>query len=395
MRQLLHCHLLLIRANLGDAKIFSNSPIRTLYALLLSIALSCSAWAREVDNYLAWGVDIEDSGPQLDQYMRQRMADALKVVNEDKSIYVVEGKPPQGRNEKVQEKYFSCTLSAVKLMRAAFFNPTYQQIESYLDNDPAIDRYPRRPGSRDPALRSSQGELPADGYMSNREYLNTSIIGTSPFNVPLSRVVNVHGIYTGADKFGHFTSFGPRYLMKFRNQVLDGASFDEAFQGVLEFGYRSERNIVGMTFTGVFSRGDLEANYQGMEFIYSLCQSTSPVRLHFNGQYWELLNLDRFTMKTWVNPEWDESYNTSIYSEAKWRKHVTPGFERGNYCQQLASPWVQAQKHRYAQYVDTSLNQQLEDQWLPLHFPDFDPREHSLDYFCAAQPQGAPIARAP
>jgi hypothetical protein len=360
---------------------YKDNRLPRSYLLLLTL-FSCICWSREVDNYMAWGIDLEDMGPVVDQYIRENLSQGLAVVNSGKFSHVATGKPPRERESVVREKYFSCSLTAHNMMRAAFFSPTYQKIESYLDNAPGVDRYPRRPTSKNSEYRRTNQQLPEHGYMTDMEYLRESTIGSSPFYVPLSRVVNVYGVYTGADKFGHFTSFGPRYLMKFRNMVLNGASFDDAFEGVLAFGYRSERNIVGMTFTGVFSRGDLEANYQGLEFIVSLCKESSDVRLHFNGVHWELLNLESFTIEPYVNPDWDESHNNSIYSQSKWRKYVKPGFERGRYCEKLESPWVVAQRSRYAEFTDVSVNQQLEDQWLPRHFPDFDPKDHSLQHYC-------------
>lgn len=354
-----------------------------LFLLWAALCLSTSTLqAREVDHYMAWGVYLEDMGPVVDQYMRENLAAGLDTVNQTKyrSIPNTAGVGP--RKKVIPEKFFSCTYIAPEIMRAAFFSPTYQKIEKFLDSAEGIDRFPRRPEKGSIERRQSRGEMPSDGYMTNMEYLRASIIGSSPFYVPLSRVINLHGIYTGADKLGHFTSFGARYLTKFRDLVFSGMSYEEAFMRVLELGYKSERSVVGMTFTGVFSRGDLEANFQGMVFAVSLCRPESEIRLHFDGQNWQLLNLDNFTIKPYVNPDWDESYNTSIYSDGKWRKHVTPKFESNRYCDNLASAWFLAQREFYQEFEDTSLNQQLEDNWLPLHFPGFDPIDHSLEHYC-------------
>ena len=87
-----------------------------------------------------------------------------------------------------------------------------------------IDIYPRRPSTKDDEERIRLRETPEDGYMTNREYIRGSIVGSSPFNVPMSRIANVYGIHTGADKFGHFTSFGRRYLKQFVKLVEKGAS---------------------------------------------------------------------------------------------------------------------------------------------------------------------------
>ena len=351
-------------------------------SLLLCAGLALPLQAREVDQYMAWGVEIEDIGPAIDRYMRAQMAEGLAAVNDAKFRSMPAGGAASGRKKVIPEKFFSCFNTAAQVMRAAFYSPTYQKIEKYADHDEELDRFPRRPDSRKREERAALGQLPADGYMTDMEYLRISKIGSSPFYVPLSRIVNVHGVYMGADKLGHFTSFGARYMIKFRDLVLSGVDFDEAFMRVLELGYQSERSVVGMTFTGVFSRGDLEANFQGMRFAASLCRDESEIRLAFDGQNWQILNLERFSIEPYVNPGWDESYNTSIFSDRKWSRHVQPTFESEDYCAKLETPWFEAQRTRYNEFVDTSLNQQLEDRWLPVHFPDFDPIEHSLEHFC-------------
>ena len=45
--------------------------------LITALLIMQSATAREVDNYLAWGVDLDDSAPQIDRYMREKLAAAI------------------------------------------------------------------------------------------------------------------------------------------------------------------------------------------------------------------------------------------------------------------------------------------------------------------------------
>lgn len=367
--------------------------IAVIITCLMLTLLSTRVAGREVDHYMAWGVDLEDMGPVVDQYIREHLAQGLEQVNRNKYQRIIAGKRSQYQKTFIPEKYFSCTNIATQVMNAAFYAPTYQKIEAFLDSGEGIDRYPRRPTSTDKRERRQLSQLPEHGYMTNMEYLRNSMIGSSPFFVPLSRVVNVHGIYSGADKFGHFTSFGARYLKQFRNLVLSGQGYEDAFLRVLEIGYRSERSVVGMTFTGVFSRGDLEANFQGMRFAASLCKDESPVRLTFDGQRWRIKNLEHFTIEPYVNPGWDESYNTSIFSAAKWRKYVTPVFDQRDQCQSLHSTWLKEQRSEYLYFTDTSINQQLEDRWLPRYFPGFNPAEHSLEYYCG-MPEYYPVQDA-
>jgi hypothetical protein len=265
--------------------------------LVLCLFTTISPQAREVDNYIAWGVDIRDSGPQIDDYMQVQMKNALQQINNNKFTGIPAGKMSHERKQVLSEGYDSCYSVAHDMIKRAFYNPTYQKIEKYLENTQAIDIYPRRPSTKNQQLRIERGETPASGYMTNKEYRITSIVETSPMNTPLSRVVNVYGIYTGADKFGHFTSFGVRYLQNFNAFLDHGISPEEAFHKVMDIGYQSENGVVGMYFTRVFSRGDLEANFQGMLFAWSLCQDSSEVRLRYDGEQWQLAKLAEFTVK--------------------------------------------------------------------------------------------------
>lgn len=356
--------------------------------LLLCLLTTLGAQAREVDNYMAWGVDIRDSGAQIDDYMRMQLKQALQQVNDDKFTGIPTGKMPHDRKQVLSEGYDSCYSVTHDMIRHAFYSPTYQKIEKYLENYTVIEIYPRRPSTKDQSLRVERGETPANGYMTNKEYRKTSIVETSPMNTPLSRIVNVYGIYTGADKFGHFTSFGVRYLRNFHEFLDDGISPEVAFQKVMDIGYQSENGVVGMYFTRVFSRGDLEANFQGMMFAWSLCQDSSEVRLRYDGEQWQLENLSKFTVQAYVNPNWDESFNTSLYSDRKWREQVVPTFIERKDCDKLRSAWVRKQREFYLRIERENRNTLHAISWVPENFEHHSGESHSLDVFCGQEPAG-------
>ena len=333
-----------------------------LRTLMISLCLTAAigAQAREVDQYLAWQVDLADSGPVIDAYMRQKILAAIELEK------VAERELGEAETaEDVIEWYLSCYGTAVRLMKEAFYSPTYQKIEEFVDlGGEGLDIYPRRPSTEDEEERQRLGETIENGYMTNKEYIDSSIVGSSPFNVPMSRVVNAYGVYTGADKFGHFTSFGRKYFKKFISLLERGKSREEAFNEVMERGYASEESVVGMMFTNVFSKGDLEANYQGMLFVFSLCREESAVRLVYDdeAEAWDIRNVDQFTIKDYVNPNWDESYNNSIFSDDTWIENVVPTFEARNECAKLDSPWVQEQRAFYGTFPDDSLNIEYGDE---------------------------------
>jgi hypothetical protein len=363
-------------------------------SLLVSLVLALSPGldAREVDNHMAWGVDLEDAGPAIDEYMRAKMREAIETDT------VAERElPPEDADtyEEVFEWYASCYGTVERLLKDAYYSPTYQKIEEYIDAGDGLDIYPRRPDTKDDDERARLGQTPDNGYMTNREYIEASIVGSSPFNVPMSRIVNVYGVYTGADKFGHFTSFGRRYLKQFVKLLEDGVPPEEAFDQVMEDGYSSEESVVGMMFTNVFSRGDLEANFQGMRFAWSLCRSESAVRLTFDGAAWGVENLDAFTIRNYVNPNWDESYHNSIFSEDTWEENVTHTFAARDQCAALDTPWLSRQRAHYATLDDESTNTRYGDTWIPENFEGMSAADHSLERYCESERLAALAPMAP
>ena len=353
---------------------------RAKWWFLALILVSQATWAREVDNYMAWGVDLEDAGPRIDAYMRERLGEAIKL-DKVSSKELPDEIDPQSNAEQV-DWYLSCAGTVERLMREAFYRPTYQLIEEFVDEGAGIDIYPRRPSTEDWEERVRLGETPDNGYMSNDEYIDYSIVRSSPLNVPMARIANMHGVYSGSDKLGHFTSWGIRYLKKYVKLREKGQSREQAFYEVMEKGYKSEESVVGMMFTGVFSRGDLEANYQGMRFARSLCLPDAEIRLEYKGDAWELLNLDKLTMAAWINPNWDESYHNSIFSDKKWNEDVTQVFEQRQVCDLLETDWVQNQRNRYNQMTSESYSISYGETWIPENFEGKDVASHSLDHYC-------------
>lgn len=352
---------------------------------LLCLVFALDAGAREVDNYLAWGVDMEDAGPQLDEYMRIQLRASLARLNSKQYQRGPAMKPATGKGRTRRFRKRSCVHTAHNLMQGAFYYPTYQKIEQYLEEEPGIDRYPRRPRSTKSLERIADGEIASSGYMNNREYRKASIVKTSPFNVPLSRIVNVYGIYSGTDKFGHFTSFGARYQKKYTELLESGMDKETAFNQVMDSSYQSENGLVGMYFTKVFSRGDLEANFQGMLFVWRLCQQDADVRLRRGDDGWELQNLQSFSMQDYINPDWDESFNSSLFSKGKWRKHVVPTFIARADCEKLASEWVRKQRTFYGSFAAESLSTSHGENWMPRNLADRQPDENSLQVFCGQE----------
>jgi len=97
-----------------------------------------------------------------------------------------------------------------------------------------------------------------------------------------------------------------------------------------------------MGASGVLSIADLEANHQGMLYLWQLCDAEEPL-LERTAEGWR--QREPFDFADWVTPEWDESWQTSIFTERRWNR-VRPIL--ADYCPLLDSPSVRARRVDYA-----------------------------------------------
>jgi hypothetical protein len=89
--------------------------------------------------------------------------------------------------------------------------------------------------------------------------------------------------------------------------------------------------------------------------------------------------------KTYVNPDWDESFNTSLYSDEKWTQQVVPTFIERKDCDKLSSAWVQKQREFYHRIERENRNTLHAKSWVPENFRHRSGESHSLDAFCEQQ----------
>ena len=247
--------------------------------IILTVLFSLKLPAVETDQYMTWGIELNDSA---------------KVVNE----YILNGLRNRLKLSKIQ-KQKTC-FQVIKKSAKIFRRPFVQLIESWAEHNPEIDVYP---------ARNFEGR-----------YRGLSIYRKNvfPFIMPLSSTININGVYFGTDKLGHFISFGVRYMSMYQKYIKRGLSHDQAIRKLVKFGINSEIYLVGTLATGVVSFADMEANFQGFLFFSSLCSQNSE--FHYeqdkNGR-WKLVgDLD---IRKYITPEFDESYNENHFRFDRWK----------------------------------------------------------------------------
>jgi len=282
----------------------------TLVALVLCAVMSTTVTALESDQYYTWGRELSDSTDVLNAKVRLEIDRVLDVVNSKKSGQGV-----------------SCERVVERIV-PRFRKFIFTDIELWAVNSSLVARIP--------ATAEEELEFRKVFLYRNTHALD---VGTK---VPPSPTIEMHGVRMGTDKLAHFFSEGWMYYKWYRKYRKSGASVEDAERRAIRRGIRWERLILGSASSGVFSIGDLEANYQGLRFLAGLCEGDSPA-LQRSEAGWRYVRA--FDFRDYVSPAWDESYQPPIFGKRRWKK-VRPAL--ADYCPMLHDPQVIRQRAEYA-----------------------------------------------
>lgn len=265
--------------------------MKTLFFCLL-FGFNFPLFAVETDQFLSWGVELEDSTEKINQFINQTVARALSKVNESK-------------------KSFTCEDVAYKVMTEIKGPYKISAISIFAGNNPEIDRYPK------------------NEIVSDSEYEKLSIHHRSIYRnyfVKLARTIKINGVHTGTDKLGHMFLIGRAYYKSYLEKKDRFSDEEFIFEEIIKGGVTGEYYLLGYIVSGVFSFGDLEANFQGLQLAKRLCQGQNSY-LALSNKKW--IQKQKIDLKEYVNAYYDESYNTSAYNHHKF-KLVKP--ELKQYC---------------------------------------------------------------
>ena len=159
-----------------------------------------------------------------------------------------------------------------------------------------------------------------------RPKLFSSIYRSAISPVPASFLVDaptvrIHGYYVGTDKIDHFFQQGHGYYVRAARLQALGATESAAIAAVVAHGVRQEHKYFGTLASGVYSNGDLAANYAGMKFYENLRNSVrigETVRqpmFERTAEGWRLrpgIERDRL-LEPFLSNHLDESLNPSRY----------------------------------------------------------------------------------
>jgi len=288
---------------------------------LIFIFFFSIASAGEVDNFYAWEKPIKDSCRIFNAYLNGKIRETLDKVNEDESYL--------SKN--------ACEDVALRIMDALgatwylFYHSgaLNTDMELWAEENPEIDRVPRFSESLNAYYKQS---IYAPGM---------TYFGFWPTVIDVT--INVNSVYFGTDKISHFLGSGYEYYKIYLAVREKTDSENRARFGAIKWGIGMENSILGIHSVRVFSYADLEANYQGLIMAIGFCQGNRP-NIVFNGSKWVLEKPVDF--KNFVNPNWDETFNSSAFTE-KLLKEVRINISKRKLCEKLYSSWVTNRMKNY------------------------------------------------
>lgn len=261
----------------------------TLFIVMLCMIFPGDVWAAEVDQFNGGEQVIRDSHTSLNLAVNQRIKQAIKQANRRR----FSGVPGKGKRRQLP------LCSEQRLFNALTFalaRPLIGQLETFAQTDSSVSR--RIVPFEQSIYRSFTWSQSPSLVLSKR----------------LAAVIRIGDIELGADKLGHFFTEGWSYF-----DILSqpGSQLDDA----LLFGEWTEGLYFGALTTGVFSYGDLVANFNGLRFWNSiLAKQPDPLTHQMSVPYIRCENkswkLNRhFDWLAYVDNGWNEAMNCSLYRD--------------------------------------------------------------------------------
>ena len=258
--------------------------MKTAIAFAFTTILSIASFSAEADHYTRANEELKDSAEIINIRANAYLQQGLDKLNADSAC--IDSEKSERELYKELANYFA-NHNRGKL------------VQDILDQD-TFDK--RRVLIKDSIYGAWSVK---DGYLLGRKSAGKSKLGLMP-------LVRVGDQYIGIDKLEHMFGMGLIYH--------SGISFkDKTLTDVLKNGIFREKTVLGgnMVATGVFSYGDLSANFNGMRFWNHMLQKRDDVLgFEYNaGPYvrceagkWKTTEF-KIDFRNYVDASMDESIN--------------------------------------------------------------------------------------
>lgn len=286
--------------------------ISRIYFLVFSIALlvcqPVCLQAFETDQYNLPPIPLADIGDEFTEHIVEKIREAASALNAEISDHeACLGGRSGSKCNRVQ--------SAERL--------------AYLRSETAIaDEVYKRLGSGNlfvtkTGLWFKKHKFAATPDRYKIDFLHSFYVFSPANYVTISPTINMYGVELGYDKIEHILQQGHKYYSIKQNGLAKKLPEDIAEKKAIDWGKRSERTFFGYWVSGVYSNGDLYANYAGLKFYEGLARKinvggqTRPAIVSFVEGRWSMnndLDLKTAVLKPFINEGLNEAINPSVYA---------------------------------------------------------------------------------
>ncbi len=163
----------------------------------------------------------------------------------------------------------------------------------------------------------------------------------------LASTVKMFDSQFGTDKIAHIFKEGYDYFKEYNKAVKKGLSDNQATVKAVKSGQKTERGIYGTWISGVYSNGDLAANYVGLKFYRGLTidleigTETRPAVLKLKDGSWifnEPFEMSQMLLKPFISDHLNEALNPSVFTKLFGLNSTVRNILKNRACSQ----WIQA-----------------------------------------------------
>lgn len=280
--------------------------------LCLGLILPSVNFAFETDQYNLPPAPLADIGDEVSEYAEENLRRAVHKIND-------QIRARQACVDETATQKSECGAPEKERARLAYLrSEAAVALELYKLLGAGFPPFTKSGGWMDTHDFRNQPARYKTGY-------NESIFAANPVNYfTISPTVKIYAAQFGTDKVAHFFQQGYTYYKIYRRALAKGASPDEANRRAVRWGRISERTFYGTLVSGVYSNGDLAANYAGMKFYLGLTEEikigdrTRPAILILQNGVWnfnEAIDLRQTFIKPFVTDHFNEALNPSVFTK--------------------------------------------------------------------------------
>lgn len=228
----------------------------------------------------------------------------------------------------VLEQIVHDTNSKISQYSTSHSKHAIRQLQSLLKGDDFADTLYKRTGPGYPRwLRDNRvydSKLPRY-YKELRPWKTVYwlVFSQSPFSlIGLAPTINMYNHYFGTDKLGHFFMQGHTYYTIYNYFIKHNKTAQQAHDLMILYGQFLEQTYLGTLINGVYSNGDLSANYAGWKFYLNLTHTVvigkhkvSPILILHNQQWSFSPRITKSNLlKPYISDNLNEALNPCRYS---------------------------------------------------------------------------------